>query len=30
VKGLMAMDFKMNDLVAIESGNAMRILGKTA
>lgn len=30
VKGLMAMDFKMSDLVAIESGNAMRILGRSA
>ena len=28
VKGLMAMDFSMKDLVAIESGNANRILGR--
>jgi hypothetical protein len=26
----MAMDFKMSDLIAIESGNAIRILGKSA
>lgn len=28
VRGLMAMDFAMKDLVAIESGNAMRLLGR--
>jgi len=30
VKGLMAMGFSMDDLTAIESRNALRLLGRTS